>query len=220
MRLTDTNPYIRAVLAVALAALLALALAAALAFAEPATVQETSSQDVAHGWMNESAGVMPYTEEAPAEAAAKASAAKALKSPPFGLVRNADHGYAAPAKAIATMRRVARAHPVVVGHELLLANDANAAAVFVNNGGTVKLLEKGNLQLLARRAQGVSDQNDRQAAEIAREAVALHAALDPGSPFAGMHSSVTAHAVGFALPDGTHVVARVGVDGDVSFPDW
>ncbi|TLM91619.1 MAG: hypothetical protein FDZ75_06060, partial [Actinobacteria bacterium] len=161
-------------------ALVAIASFALVAVAEP-PMAEQSSNDVAHHWTARSAGVAPYTELAPAEAAAIDTAKKALTQPPLGVIRNADHGYGAAQGALDTMKAVSTAAPIVAGHELVLSNGTKAVRVYVNQDGSVKPLGSGTLWVSATPNKALSDHNDFDAAEIARGALALHAALDPGT---------------------------------------
>jgi hypothetical protein len=188
----------------------------------PATqsTQASEVQGVTHHWIDRALGVMAYTEVAPAEKAAKAAAKKALSVPPMGIIRAAEHGYSDAQATLDLTKSLRGRTPVVVGHELLLYNQGRAARVYVNQDGAMKLLESGSLQeMLVTPSTKVTDQGDKDAREVALDAIAMSRGL--GTAVKGaINTLVTAHVVGVVAEDGSHQIIRVGVDGEPSFEEW
>lgn len=203
------------------ALLLVVALAAGItAYAEIPAANPPSTQGVGHQWVRDEMGYAPYTEPAAVENAAKAAASAALVAPPSGVIRGAEHGYADAAATLKLAGSLRKAGPRVVGHELLVWNGEKAARLFVGQSGEVKLLEVGPVQqMLVTHAAAASDEGDRDAIEIAKDAFDVAAGLNSATSGAA-NGLVSAHAVGFADQDGSHLVVRVGLDGSTSFPDW
>jgi len=193
------------------------ALVAATAFS---AAEAPNVDGVAHHWVTRQMRYAAYTETATAEADAKTAAVAALTVPPESLIAQADRGYPDSQTKLDLAKSLRDASPVVVGHEVLVWNDAKAAKMFVSADGVVKVLGVGTpQQMLATRAEAATDAGDRDAIEIAESTFGVANELDPAvAPATG--ALVSAHAVGFARPDGTHIVVRADTAGNTSFPDW
>lgn len=193
---------------------------ATFAIAEPHPEIHEYRTDLADGWMFEAAGIAPYTVPTTGEAKALEAAANALIEPPLVLIRNADHGYEQCLSKLEDIRALGDAEPMLVGHELVLENEAYATRVFVYGTGVVRFIEAGPQAGAGMPKRPLSGSGELDAAEIAHSAFCLHSSLAPDSPYCEMHPSVTAYGIGFADEGGTHLVVRVGADGAVSCPEW
>ncbi len=204
-----------------IALLLVIVLAAGItAYAEIPAANPPVTDGVAHQWVRDEMGYAPYTESAAVEKAAKRAATAALVAPPAGVIRGAEHGYADAATTLKLAGSLRKASPRVVGHELLVWNGDKAARLLVGKSGEVKLLEVGPIQeMLVAHAASASDAGDKDAIEIAKRTFDVAAGLDPKTTGAA-NGLVSAHAIGFADQDGSHLVVRVGLDGSTAFPDW
>lgn len=174
---------------------------------------------VAHHWVERAVGIAPYTEMSPVEAAALSAARNAVVAPSAAVFRNADHGYDSAQAEIDQAARLKGANAQIVGHELIVWNGERAVKVFVNQDGVMTVVGDGSPWLLATPSTKLVDQGDKDAAEIARSAVAVGEALE-GRSAAPTKAVVTAHAVGLADEMGGHVVMRVTPDGRVSHTTW
>jgi len=204
-----------------IALLVVMVLAAGIAaYAEIPAANPPAIGGVDHQWVRDEMGYAPYTEPSEVENAAKTAATAALVAPPAGVIRGAEHGYADAAATIKLAQSLRKMAPRVMGHELLVWNADKAARLFVGESGEVKLLEVGPIQeMLVADAAAASDEGDKDAIEIAKDAFGLAAGLDPKTSGA-VNGLVSAHAIGFADQDGSHLVVRVGLDGSTTFPDW
>ena len=195
-------------------------LLAAIAYADVPVAQAPSIEGVAHHWVTEQMKYAPYTEPTAIERGAKTAATAALAAPADGLIRQADHGYASAQEALALGKLLKGADPIIVGHELVVWNADRAARLYVNNDGLVKVVEVGPVrEQLVSQTAAASDQGERDAIEIAKAAFNVAVGLDPKVTPAA-NGLVGAHAVGFADADGRHLVLRVDLDGNTSYPDW
>lgn len=192
---------------------------AAVAWAEPHYPINETSNDLEHAWTLRAAGLLPYTQLTPGESEALQVASDALVEPPLILIRNADHGYDGCIEKLDATRALVGLEPVIVGHEMVLFDDAHAVRVFVNAGGVVQVVESGGPEVEPLHMYGLAGDGEFAAAEIARSALSVHDAL-AGTGYADMHAMVCGYGIGFADADGTHLIIRVGVDGTVSCPEW
>jgi len=201
-------------------ALLLVPLVAVLAYAEIPAAQAPDTEGVAHHWVAEQAGWAPYTETTGVERVAKRQAAAALTAPEPSLVAQADHGYADAARKVLLAKSLKGSDAAIIGHEILVFNSDKTARFYVGEDGDVKLLEVGPTRtMLVTRAMAAGDHDDSDAIEMGRQAVRVAAGLGlKGFPVEG--ALVTAHAVGFADADGSHMVIRVEPDGSASYTDW
>jgi hypothetical protein len=198
---------------------------AAIGAEQPVSSSSTQAiEGVSHHWVYDAMGVAAYTEQSAAERAAKAAAQRSLGDLPAGLVRNADHGYSDAQLTVGLARLLKGTNPSVVGHELIVWIGDRAARVFVNQDGAIKLVESGTVRQLLPEGDSVAatDHGDKDAAEIASDALDVIKGLDPtlASQAGSAGSLVTAHGVGFVDKNGKHIVVRVDPDGNVSYPEW
>lgn len=203
------------------ASLVVIVLAAGItAYAEMPAASPPVLDGVDHQWVRDEMGYAPYTEPAVTEKSAKRAATAALVAPPAGVLRGAEHGYAEASATLKLAESLRKASPRVVGHELLVWNGDKAARLLVGNSGGVKLLEVGPIQeMLVTHAASASDAGDKDAIEIAKRTFDVAAGLDPATTRAA-NALVSAHEIGFADQDGSHLVVRVGLDGSTAYPDW
>lgn len=193
---------------------------AVVAHGEVVAPPRASIEGVTHHWVVRQMAYAPYTELTTIEQDALSAARTALAAPPTGLLTQAEHGYQDAQALVDLGRTLKDAAPVIVGHELVVWNSDNAARLYVSADGPVKVLEVGSIQrMLVSQLKEASDQGDSDAIEIARGALDVAAGLDPGSP-SESGALVAAHAVGFARQDGSHLIVRVDLGGNTSYPDW
>ncbi len=162
-------------------------------------------------------GVMPYTEPGGTEAQAIDVAKRSLTQLPPGVAKAADRGYASAQEIVTLGKALQKSSPTVVGHELIVWNGRRAVRVFVNQDGAITVMGAGTPWLLATKTVPVTDHGDKDAASIARGAMALGRNFGAA---AADKAVVSAHAVGFANANGDHLVIRVTPDGRVSYPAW
>lgn len=190
------------------------------AFADtPATIAP-SVDGLEHAWVVRRMAYAPYTELTRIERAAIATANRALVAPPLGVIREADKGYAEAQADLLLAKSLRKQDPEIVGHEVVVFNDTVAARCFVSESGVVRVLETGPVQrMLVTRASAANDRGDEDAIELAKQAFAAASEIDPKvAPATG--GLVSAHAIGFADRDGSHIVVRSGLDGSATYPDW
>jgi hypothetical protein len=212
----------RSRISIALVVVLAfgIAMVTAPASAEPPFVSHTVPEPTSLRWAQTSAEFLPYTEYSSGEEAALMTAQAALTDLPWGLVRNADHGYEQCAEMLSKMTVLRAAQPTIAGHELVLAGPETEARVFVYNDGIVRLLSTSQVLTPAGDLRQVSGDSERHAWEVAHSAMCLHAGLEPDSPYCSPAGSIAAYGVGFALEDGEHMIIRVDHDGNISCSTW
>jgi hypothetical protein len=219
MRSRNTNRR-RAFVVLGVVLALSALLAAIPASAEPPFASYTKPAPTSNRWKAASLGYMPYTERSLGERHALDVAQAVLTDLPWGLVRNADHGYTQCAETLAKMKLLRSATPTIVGHEIVLDAPEREARVFVYTDGIVRLISTGDTPTPADQLRQISGEGEHRAWEVAHSAMCLHAGLDPDSPYCDVAGSIAAYGVGFAAEDGTSLVIRVDHDGGISCPTW
>lgn len=205
-------------LAIALAVVAAVFVTPALA--EPPFVSYPKPEPTSLRWILTSSEHLPHTEYSTGERDAIAAAQAVLSDPPWGLVRNADHGYAQCAEMLARMRVLRDVQPTIAGHEVVLAGPNGEVRVFVYNDGVVRFLSTAGALTPSAQLRQIGSDSERHAWEVAHSAMCPHAALEPDSPFCDVMGSIAAYGVGLAAEDGTRLIIRVDHDDGVSCTAW
>jgi len=195
-------------------ALIVALLVAAMGMALPGFGVGTTS-DTSHSWVTETGvGTLLPTLQPKTESDAMVLAATALGNPSSQLLAQARSGDTRAVEQIKLMSRLEDSRPKIVGREVMLVGSGKCLKILIASDGGLRMIE-------LKKTMGPDvvmphSPMDLQAIATANSVAEVVRALSPNTLPANMHGYVTGYHVGFAGPDGGHIVVVVGPGGTTS----
>lgn len=168
-----------------------------------------------HTWVAEANSITPVVLPlSESETRSMLLASKSLQSPSRQVVTQADNGYPRAVEQIKLMSELKDSKPTIVGREIMLVGGGKGLKVLVTSDGGMELVE-------FKKTMGpdgvlLSSASDLQAIDSVKSLTQVVRTLSPGALPATMNAYVTAYHIGFARPDGTHIVVVVRAGGQTA----
>ena len=141
-------------------------------------------------------------------------ATMALRDAPGQTAKQAENGYPEAVQLLDLMFSLRTARPFIVGREIMLIGEGKGLKMLVRSDGDIKLVEFK--QSAGPDGALLPSASDLRAIAVVNGVADVVRALSPGTLPKATNAYVTGYHVGFASPDGTHLVVYVRADGQTT----
>jgi hypothetical protein len=173
------------------------------------------TSDASHTWVTQADVGNLFPPPPPkSESDAMVLAATALGNPSSQLLAQANSGDTRAIAQIKLMSRLKDSKPRMIGREVMLVGSGKGLKVLIASDGGMRMIELKKTM----GPDGVMPHSptDLQAIANVNSLAEVVRALSPNALPANMNAYVTGYHVGFAGPDGSHIVVVVGPGGITS----